>query len=396
MFDIGVTALVGALEVPPVIANSRHVALDLALLGVATVAIAVRRTWPLPVFGWVLGVSAAAGLIDPRAVAGPAVLVGVYTVAAICPRRTAFWSATLAEIGAVAAAVVVGGASWWLTAIFLSGMVAAALGLGLYMGTRRAYLAELQDRANRLEHDRDQQVELASAAERARIARDLHDIVAHHLTVMVALSDGAVAAAGGASAQVAEAMQMVSATGRQALADTRRLLGVLREDDNAHRDQDDGSHRDSALALPSLPMTLPTRPVARQPLPDVGDLDALIDRVRAAGLPVVYEVTGRPNDLPPAVQLTVYRLVQESLTNTLKHAGDSARAVVRLRAMTGRVVIEVHDDGRPAAAAAAPPGRGLTGMRERVQAYGGQVQAGPGVDGGWQVVASLRMDGGAQ
>jgi signal transduction histidine kinase len=275
-------------------------------------------------------------------------------------------------VGLLELAVVTGlflfmGGGWWYDAIFASGMVTAALGLGLYSATRRAYLAELHDRAERLERERDQQGALAAAAERARIAREMHDIVAHHLTVMVTLSDAAVAASAASPERAAEVMRSVSATGRRALADTRRLLGVLRQ-----------------------------RPGENlQPVPDLAQLDALIEQVRSAGLETTLEIRGAAPDVPAGMQLTVYRLVQEALTNTLKHGGPGARAAVHLEFGPGELRVDIDDDGVGATApATASVGGGLVGMRERVHAYGGDVRAGPGQPGGWKVSARLHLDGG--
>ena len=159
--------------------------------------------------------------------------------------------------------------------------------------TRRAYLAELHDRAERLERERDQQGALAAAAERARIAREMHDIVAHNLTVMVTLSEAAIAASAASPERATDVMRKVSATGRRALADTRRLLGVLR--------------RSPGEDL--------------QPVPGLAQLDMLIEQVRSAGLDTTLEIRGAAPDVPAGVQLTAYRLVQEALTNTLKHGG---------------------------------------------------------------------------
>ena len=177
--------------------------------------------------------------------------------------------------------------------------------------------------------------------ERARIAREMHDSVAHHLTVIVALSDGALAAVTRAPAQASEAIRGVSSTAREALAETRRLLGILRADDG--------------LEL-------------RQPLPGLPDLEGLFTRVRAAGLPVRYERSGPPGDTPPGVQLVVFRLVQEALTNTMKHAGPGASAAVRLRLAPGEIRVEVEDDGIGSAGVPRAPGGGLTGMPQRVSA----------------------------
>jgi signal transduction histidine kinase len=154
----------------------------------------------------------------------------------------------------------------------------------------------------------------------------------------------------------------VSSTAREALAETRRLLGVLRTD--------------GGLEL-------------RQPLPGLPDLEGLFTRVRAAGLPVRYERSGPPGDTPPGVQLVIFRLIQEALTNTMKHAGPGASAAVRLRLQPGEVRVEVTDDGVGSAGVRNAPGGGLTGMAERVGAFGGELTCGPRQPRGWRVTALL-------
>jgi signal transduction histidine kinase len=368
MFDVLVTVLAALFSLPylvqeHVIPTAAAVVVQVAL----TLPLVVRRIWPSAVFGWLFGVSAAAGLWDVRLVVSFALVVALYTIAAYEARRRALIAAALLEGGVIAAVIRLSASNWWHAAILGSGMVAAALGLGLYTATRRAYLKELHDRAERLERERDQQQELAAAAERARISREMHDIVAHHLAVMIALSEGAAAASAGSAPRAADAMRTVSATGRQALADTRRLLSGPGDP----AEQDGG----------------------RQPLPDLGGLDRLIATVRSAGLPVSYELHGAPAPLSAAAQLAVYRLVQEALTNTLKHAGEGASAVVRLSYLPGELRVDVEDDG--AGASAPEPetaGRGLAGMRQRVQTFGGEVQAGPRAPAGWRVSAHLRLD----
>ena len=370
VFDTLVAVAAGVTSLPYLLAvgTPRHtVAITVLVLLVAPLL--VRRIWPVPVFCWVLAGSVIAGLWDPHAMAGMSVGVILYTVAAMRPRREALVAAALVELAVIAAAVRIAGVHWWFASIFLTGMVAAALGLGLYSATRRAYLDGLRDRAEQLERERDQQGALAAAAERARITREMHDIVAHHLTVMVTLSDGAIAASAASPQRAAEVMGHVSATGRQALADTRRLLGVLRRPGSGDEPED--------LA----------------PVPDLSDLDALVAGVRAAGLATTLEVHGSVPEVPAGVQLTVYRLVQEALTNTLKHGGPGARAAVRLHYLPGELRVDVEDDGaaRPGPVRA---GGGLTGMRERVHAYGGDVRTGPRSGGGWQVRARLRLEEG--
>jgi signal transduction histidine kinase len=372
VFDALVTLLAMASALPYLFHHhtDQHAPAVVVLI-VMVAPLALRRVRPVLVFGWILVVAVGAGLWDDHVIPGLALVIALYTVAALQPRRDALVAAGLLELVMIGAAIRLSGSGWWFDAIFLSGMIAAAVGLGLYSATRRAYLDELHDRAERLERERDRQGELSAAAERARIAREMHDIVAHHLTVMVALSDGAIAASTASPQRAADVMREVSATGRRALQDTRRLLGVL------HKHSDD----DAEDAL--------------QPVPDLAELDVLIERVRAAGLATSLEVKGAETEVPAGVQLTVYRLVQEALTNTLKHAGPGARAAVRLEYTADELRVDIDDDG--AGAAAPVPvgvGSGLVGMQERVHAYGGDVESGPRRDGGWRVSARLHLETG--
>lgn len=372
--DGSVAVGVGALSLPSMFHDGRTPSVGaVTLLLLVTVPVLLRRHYPVTVFAWTLVVTVVGAVAVDQEIVTLAALVALYTVAAQLPRRTALTCASLLEVAAAVAAVRSTRVDWWFALLTLSGLVAAALGLGLYAATRRAYLAELHDRAERLEHERDQQGELAAAAERSRIAREIHDIVAHHLTVIVALSDGAVAASAASPARAADVMRTVSATGREALTDTRALLGVLRDDGPG-----DSGAGDT---------------VARRPTPDLHALDALVQRVREAGLPVVHEVQGSAGGLAPGLQLTAYRLVQEALTNSLKHAGTGATATVRLRHSVAELALEVSDDGAGRAVTTVGTGRGLVGMRERVAAFGGEVTAGPRPGGGWRVSARFGLDG---
>ena len=252
----------------------------------------------------------------------------------------------------------------------LTGLVAAAGILGRNSLNRRRLLESLRERAARLELERDQQGRLAAAAERARIARELHDVVAHNLTVMIALADGASYTLREAPDEAQTVLTTASSMGRRALAEMRRLLGVLRE-------EGDGASPD------------------RDPQPGVARIDGLVEQVRAAGLPVSYRVSPTARTLPDGIQLALYRIVQESLTNTLKHAGPSATAEVEVVATDHDVRVLVVDTGIPPAPAAGAPngngGSGLRGMRERAAVYSGAVQAGPRPEGGWQVEAQLPL-----
>ena len=338
-------------------------AVSLAVAVLTTLVLALRRVWPGPVFGFTVLMAAVLAQWPVRGELYPVALaIALYTVAATMSRSAALVAAALALAAELTAAGQGGWSDSWLPVIFEVIVIAAVLIAGLYASTRRAYLAELRDRAQRLEREHDQTSALATAVERARIAREMHDSVAHHLTVIVALSDGALVAVNRAPAQATEAIRGVSSTAREALAETRRLLGVLRAD--------------GGLEL-------------RQPLPGLSDLEGLFTRVRAAGLPVRYERTGPPGDTSPGVQLVVFRLVQEALTNTMKHAGPDANATVRLRLEPGEIRVEVEDDGAGSAGVPRAPGGGLTGMAERVSAYGGELTCGPRQPRGWRVTARL-------
>jgi len=247
----------------------------------------------------------------------------------------------------------------------------AAIAIGSNVRNRRLHLAALVDRANRLAVERDQQVQLAAAAERARIAREMHDVVAHSLSVMIALADGASAAVDRSPDRAREAITEVSATGRAALADMRRVLGVLRD--------------------PQAPLG---------PQPGVPDLAELIEGFRSAGLPVRTTFAGPALPSDPGLQLTVFRIVQESLTNVLRHARGASRVDLVVSYANGAVVITVTDDGGAHAPTAAPRddaepsrggGKGLIGMRERAAVYGGVIEAGPD-GGGWRTHAVLAWD----
>ncbi len=338
-------------------------AVSLSVAVLTALVVTLRRVWPGPVFGVVVLMAAVLAQWPVRGALFPVALaICLYTVAVTMSRATAFVAAALAVAAEVSATGQGGWHNAWLAVIYEVIAIAAVLVAGLYVNTRRAYLAELRDRAQRLERERDQTSALAAAVERARIAREMHDSVAHHLTVIVALSDGALAAVTRSPAQATEAIRGVSSTAREALAETRRLLGILRAEGG---------------------------PKLRQPLPGLSDLEGLFTRVRAAGLPVRYERSGPATATPPGVQLVIFRLVQEALTNTMKHAGSGASAAVRLQLAPGEVRVEVEDDGIGSAGVPRAPGGGLTGMADRIGAFGGELTCGPRQPRGWRVAAHL-------
>jgi signal transduction histidine kinase len=340
-----------------------------------------RRREPFGVFAVIAVVAFGQWLADANEIADIALLIAIYTVAAQEPRGRVIAACLVLEIGIVLSVARWAEASYIPAFVLLTGMATAAVVLGLNVRTRRAYLASVEERAAQLERERDQQGRLAAAAERARIAREMHDIVAHNLSVMIALADGAGYTRD--PKRSADAMEQVSQTGRHALAEMRRLLGVLREDSTG-----------------------------TAPQPGLADLEPLLEQVRAAGLHATLETSGAPVALGAGAELTVYRLVQEALTNTLKHAGADARATVRLHYDGTGVEVEVADDGRarPRVPAAGDPrsdlqleagtprpsrprpqgaGQGLSGMRERAAVYGGELEAGPAPAGGWRVRTRL-------
>lgn len=326
-----------------------------------------RRRHPLTVFGAICVVAAVQWVLG-LVLAGDAVLlVALYTVVSRCSRTQALVAAGVLEIGVALAVIRWAPAPGSVVAfIFLSGMTTAAFVLGVNIQTRRAYLASLVDRALRAEHERDQQSRIAAANERARIAREMHDIVAHNLSVMIALADGAAFAARETAPAAENAARQVSDTGRAALAEMHRLLGVLRE------------------GGPAMPLG---------PQPGVEQIDDLVAQVRATGLTTVLTVTGKPFALPSTAGLTIYRLVQEALTNVLKHAHEPSRATVVLRYDEPLVELEIIDDGTGTTDQSRDTavGHGLAGMRERAAVFGGELQAGPRPVGGWRVAARLDL-----
>lgn len=335
---------------------------NLLLIGLV-IPLILRRKAPILTFAFIAAVAFVQWFTAEPAVADAALLVAFYAVARSAPRRYVFAAGLVLELGVLLAVLrytpTHGGHT--LGFVFLSGLVVAAGVLGWSVRVRTAYLNEVEQRAARLELERDQQAQLAVAAERARVAREMHDIVAHNLSVMIALTDGAALHVGTDPARATAALGEASRAGRAALTDMRRVLGLLRHDDDA-----------AALA----------------PAPGVGDLEALLDTVRHTGLDVRYETSGPIDELEPGAALSAYRIVQEAVTNTLKHASGANVINVSLRVLDGGVQILVRDDGRGAAPGSGGSGHGIVGMRERAAVHRGEVHAGP-TPRGWLVRAWL-------
>jgi signal transduction histidine kinase len=336
------------------------------VLQVALIApLAWRRAHPSVVFVVIAAVAFIQWLLSYRLIADGALLVALYTVAAHQTRARALAAAAVLEVG-----VIIGSASgiladtWIKSLVFLSGLVMAALLLGITVRIWNDYLAWLVERTERLELERDQQTRLAAAAERARIAREMHDVVAHSIAVMVTLADGAAAVGSTNPAATSETLGEVSATGRQALTDMRRMLGVLRAEDV-----------DDSLA----------------PQPGIEDLPALIARVRSTGMGVELEVEGSIFRFAPTAELTIYRIVQEALTNVMKHAATATCVQVVLGYDRPLVHVSVTDDGR-STGAIPTGGHGIAGMHERAGVFAGTLEAGPGENGGWVVSTTLQVE----
>ena len=246
--------------------------------------------------------------------------------------------------------------------VFLGGIFGIVWGLAVGLRERSLRAGELEQRADRLEREREERARAAVAAERARIARELHDVVAHSVSVIAVQTGSMRRRLRHERPRETAELAAIEQTARQALAEMRRMLGLLRTDDEG--------------------------PVLA-PQPGIGQIDQLVEHARATGLSVELDLEGDPRPLPPGVDLAAYRIVQEALTNVLKHAGP-ARAQVAVRFRERELELEVSDDGRGAVGAHDDGGgHGLVGMRERVALYGGSLAAGPGGDGGFTVTAQL-------
>jgi signal transduction histidine kinase len=370
---------------------------SLALLG----AVAVRRRFPLGAYSAALaiGIAQVAVGIGPTFTNSPlqptfadaGILVLLYNVAARLPRRVTL--PALAACMVLFAAAVArwnpgpGARAHPVDFVLVTGVIyvlapVSAWVLGDSVAYRRARLAGMEERAVRAERERDAQAQIAAAAERARIARELHDVIAHNLSVMVAQADGGAYAFDSAPEQSRRALAQIGDTGRQALSEMSTLIGILR--------------------------TGPDEPPLT-PAPAAAEIALLVAQARDAGMRVSHVTEGAVRPLPAGLSLAAYRIMQEALTNVRKHAGPDAAAEVTVSYGEDELLIRVADDGlgdaappaslprfpRRADTPEASTGHGLTGMRERAAVYGGTVQAGPRPGGGFEVAARLPLPPGA-
>ncbi|MEH0552236.1 sensor histidine kinase [Streptomyces sp. B21-101] len=334
--------------------------------GLSCLPLVVRSRWPLPVALVTLATGLTLMALVPSADMTPAAgLVALYTLAALGSRRTA-WTVGLAAALAIAgvhaathAESVVGAAG-----LLRLDFAIAATALGRAVRNRRDHLAEARARVVRAENAQEAEARRRVSEERVRIARDLHDVVAHHITLVNAQAGVAHHLMRANPDQAFEALAHIKDNSRAALDELRATVGLLRQPDDA--------------------------PGARAPIPRLADLDALAGGLRAGGLSVHVSRAGDPAPQAPATELTAYRIVQEALTNTHKHA-SATRATVTLEYGPHTLRVTVTDDGRPGAPQGPGAGHGLIGMRERATAIGGTVTAGPRPEGGFQVVADLPL-----
>jgi signal transduction histidine kinase len=334
-----------------------------------TLPIAVRRRWPLPVLGWGLATGVAFAALGLNLVTLTfAVLIYVYTVAARCPRRR-----SLAGLAATEAVLVL----VWLArprsigdggTLLLDGLIMVG-GWWLGDGTRRRQEAvdTARRRAAELERAREELARRAVTEERLRIARELHDVVAHSMSIIAVQSGVGVHVIDSRPDEARKALVAVEATSRQALVEMRRLLGVLRQEAETR----------GSLA----------------PAPGLAQVESLAAEVASAGVRVEVRIEGTPSELPAGLDLSAYRIVQEALTNVVRHAGP-ATARVAVRYAPDQVAVEVTDDGKGATSGDRERGgHGIPGMRERAALYGGTLEAGPLPGGGFRVAASLPLEG---
>jgi signal transduction histidine kinase len=342
---------------------------------VAGGALTLRRSAPLAVLLTTLGVAVPTAIIapdvgDPLEASAASVLIALYTTAALRELRESIAALVLTAVVLIVLSVATADVENRETSALGGAIVVGALsvgiwGLGAYAQTRRRYAREQRERVAQLEREREQLARIAVHEERASIARELHDIVAHSVSVMLVGVRGARDVLRTAPDVADDTLARVETSGEQSLAELRRILALLREPEHA---------------------------AESRPQPSLAELDELVADYRDAGLPVRLEVTGEPQPLPGGVELSVYRIVQEALTNVLKHS-QPTRVTVTLAFRNSDLELEVVDDGTTPANGVATSGHGIVGMRERVALLGGELQTGRRAGGGYRVAARLPVGG---
>ncbi|GAB3442666.1 sensor histidine kinase [Streptomonospora sediminis] len=307
------------------------------------------------------------------------IAVASYSVGRYLPMVRALWGLGLGTAANIATTLLSPAQSapdhgnpWWINQAFYLGWILASWWVGRLVRMRSFHMIELATRAERLERARDAHTRAVLAEERSRIARELHDVVAHHVSVMTVQATAGRRVIERSPERARQTLTEIEGTGRQALAEMRRIVSVLRMPEGDRADTDRG------------------------PQPGLAGLTELVQQIRDTGTPVELIAEGTVRDLEPGLELALYRIVQESLTNVLKHAGRNAPATVRVHYGLRAVAITVTDEGGPTSegSSSSPtdePGHGLVGMRERVALYGGELAAGPRSGGGFEVSARLPL-----
>jgi signal transduction histidine kinase len=342
------------------------------LLAAGPLALVVRRRWPVPVLLVVVAVAVAySARTYPEGGMGFAVFVALYTVAVTAERRWLVAAAGVLAVvlGVFSEAVLYADTMFPGEPVYVSVVTLSAVLLGEAVRNRRAYVAQLRDRAERAERTREEEARRRVDEERLRIARELHDVVSHSMGVISVQAGVAAHLLERRPDKAAKALATIRQASDEALGELHAMLGVLR--------QPDGDGR---------------APLA--PAPGLAQLGALVAQAEGAGLQVAVAVDGGVGRLPPSVDLACYRIVQESLTNVVRHAG-AHHASVTVKAAGDALVVEVADDGAGAATNGSGngAGQGIVGMRERVLALGGTLEAGPSPGGGFRVRARLPVGG---
>ncbi|GAA4517962.1 sensor histidine kinase [Actinoallomurus oryzae] len=342
------------------------------LMSVVVMSLTLRRRMPVPVMAFTLAGNVLLTVLGyvPTLGAGLACLVALYSVASHRGLGTSLPVGVLALVTYLITMAAQGHTFW--QAVSNAVLFTGGWWIGRSLRLRRAYLDELEARARRLERAREADSRAARAEERSRIARELHDVVAHHVSVMTVQAGAARRILHRDPEAVQDALSTIEQMGRTALGEMRRLVGVLRTEAEPARSE-------------------------LSPQPGVNDVSGLVEQLRETGLQVQLWIEGESRSLSPGVDLAAFRLVQEALTNTLKHAGPQARAWVRIQYADRQLEIEVEDDGRGLVAGLGRPGgggngHGLMGMRERVALYGGDLRIGPRSGGGFEVRARFPLE----
>lgn len=330
-----------------------------------------RRRYPTAAFCAVAGVFSVHWLFGYGMESDYALLIALFNLALHSPLRHLRWALPLAVAAVGIMVVHYASHITLLGGVFLTfSAVVAPTALALTVRLWRSQVESLRERATQLELERDQRNRLAAANERTNIAREMHDVLGHSLSIIITLADGGASACATDPKRGEQALRLIGDTGRRALRDVRRVVGVLREADET---------------------------AERAPQPDISAIAGLCARIRAAGPSIVFRSAGSLQTLDPELQFATYRIVQEAFTNSLRHAGTSTQIELGIRFETGIVSISVRDSGpgrRVISGAAALPddsghGQGLAGIRERTALFHGSMTAGPQPDGGWLTTATL-------